>query len=97
MGPIDYSEVRKAALVFGAINHSLRQKIINLIQEERKIHVMKIVAKLRLGQSVTSLHLAILRRSGFITGLRDGKFIYYSVNKDRMNKISRLIDEINKW
>jgi DNA-binding transcriptional ArsR family regulator len=46
--------------------------------------VTEIYVKLRLEQSVASQHLAILRKAGFVDTLRDGKFIYYSVNYERL-------------
>jgi DNA-binding transcriptional ArsR family regulator len=49
---------------------------------------------MRLEQSVASQHLAILRRAGVLKTDRNGKFIYYSVDKDRMEQISKLIDEL---
>ena len=91
---LDYAELRKAVLVLRAINHKLRQRIIDLLEQTGKMTVTDIYIKMRLEQSVASQHLAILRRAGVLITERQGKFIYYSVNKDRMEQISRLIDEL---
>ena len=91
---LDYAELRKAVLVLRAINHDLRQKIINLLEKNTRMTVTDIYIQLRLEQSVTSQHLAILRRAGIVTTERQGKFIYYSLNKERLNQISQLIDEL---
>jgi len=93
---IDYNELKKASLVLRAINHPLRQKMLELIEKEKSINVTKIYVKLRLEQSVASQHLAILRRSAFIKDIRDGKFIHYIINKERMSQVSKLIKDINK-
>jgi DNA-binding transcriptional ArsR family regulator len=50
--------------------------------------------KLRLEQSVASQHLAILRRSGVVVTERMGKFIYYTLDKERLNQISKLVEEL---
>ena len=50
--------------------------------------------KLRLEQSVASQHLAVLRKAGFVTTTRDGKFIYYSVNAGRMLELNRFVEEL---
>jgi DNA-binding transcriptional ArsR family regulator len=91
---LDYSELRKAVLVLRAVNHKLRQKIIDLFEENSKMTVTDIYIKLRLEQSVASQHLAILRRAGVVATDRQGKFIYYSLDADRLNQISRLVEEL---
>ena len=52
--------------------------------------------QLRLEQSVASQHLAILRRAGVVVTERQGKFIYYTVDKERINHISRLVEELTE-
>ncbi|MCB0650600.1 MAG: helix-turn-helix transcriptional regulator [Saprospiraceae bacterium] len=91
---LDYAELRKAVLVLRAINHKLRQRIIDLLEHNENMTVTDIYIKMRLEQSVASQHLAILRRAGVLKTERNGKFIYYSVDKDRMEQISKLIDEL---
>ncbi|HNA42223.1 MAG TPA: ArsR family transcriptional regulator, partial [Saprospiraceae bacterium] len=56
--------------------------------------VTDIYIKLRLEQSVASQHLAILRRAGVVITDRNGKFIYYSIDKERLSQISRLVEEL---
>ena len=91
---LDYSELRKAVLVLRAVNHKLRQNIIDLLEESDKMTVTDIYIKLRLEQSVASQHLAILRRAGVVATDRQGKFIYYSLDKERLAQISRLVEEL---
>ena len=93
---IDPIQLKKAALVFRAVNHKLRQQIIRFISQHGKITVTQIYVKLRLEQSVASQHLAILRKAGFVTTERDGKFIYYSVNHDRLAEIHKVAQELLK-
>jgi len=91
---IDYNQLRKAVLVLRSVNHKLRQSIIQLLDEHKRLTVTEIYVKLRLEQSVASQHLAILRRSGVVNTERDGKFIYYSLNHDRIDEISNLVEEL---
>ena len=91
---LDYAELRKAVLVLRAINHKLRQRIIDLLEENEHMTVTDIYIKLRLEQSVASQHLAILRRAGVVITERQGKFINYSLDKDRLAQISRLVEEL---
>lgn len=86
--------LKKTALTYRAINHKLRQNIYSYLEEVGRQTVTELYVYFRLEQSVTSQHLAILRKAGFVKTERDGKFIYYSVNNERVAKvieISKLI------
>lgn len=91
---LDYTELRKAVLVLRAVNHKLRQRIIDLLDSGETMTVTDIYIKLRLEQSVASQHLAILRRAGVVITERQGKFIYYSLNNDRLDQISKLVEDL---
>ena len=73
-------EIRKAALIYRAINHNLRQDMLRLIHKSGRITVTELYRKMNLEQSVASQHLAILRTAGFVTTERDRRFIFYAVN-----------------
>jgi DNA-binding transcriptional ArsR family regulator len=91
---LDYAELRKAVLVLRAINHKLRQQIIELLDENEELTVTDIYVNLRLEQSVASQHLAILRRAGVVQTTREGKFIHYSLNRDRLDQIGKLVEDL---
>src|ERR1700712_502412 len=91
---IDYYNVKKAALILRALNHKLRQQLLKLIEEEKKITVTEIYVRLKLEQSVASQHLAILRKAGIVTTQRDGKFIFYIINHKRIDEISAFVNEL---
>jgi DNA-binding transcriptional ArsR family regulator len=91
---VELLNVKKAALILRAVNHKLRQQIIKLIDEHGKITVTELYMKLRLEQSVASQHLAVLRKAGFVKTTRDGKFIYYSVNSERMEELNKFVEEL---
>lgn len=91
---LDYADLRKAVLVLRAVNHKLRQRIIDLLENNSTMTVTDIYIKLRLEQSVASQHLAILRRAGVVLTERQGKFIYYSLDTDRLNQISKLVEDL---
>ena len=93
---IDAIQLKKAALVFRAVNHKLRQQIIKFINQNGRITVTQIYVKLRLEQSVASQHLAILRKAGFVITERDGKFIYYSVDHNRLAEVHKIAAELLK-
>src|ERR1700712_973256 len=91
---IDYYNVKKAALILRALNHKLRQQLLKLIEDEKKITVTEIYVRLKLEQSVASQHLAILRKAGIVNTERDGKFIFYTVNYKRIDEINQVVDDL---
>lgn len=93
---VDFVNLKKAAMILRALNHKLRQQIVKLIDENKKLTVTEIYIKLRLEQSVASQHLAILRRAGIVKTTRDGKFIYYSINGSRIDGIMSCVHNLTE-
>lgn len=84
---IQLEEFRNAALVLRALNHKVRQQILNLIHDKGEITVSEIYGKLRMEQSLTSSYLAMLRRANIVKTRRDGQSIHYSVNYDHISQV----------
>ena len=93
---VDFLQVKKSSLILRALNHKLRQQILKLLEEQTKLTVTEIYVQLRLEQSVASQHLAILRRAGIVKTQREGKFIYYLLNQERIIDISGCVLELLK-
>lgn len=74
-----------------AIAHPLRLQILSFIDKNNIINVNKIYNKLNLEQSITSQHLRILRNAEIVKTKREGKYILYSVNYDKVKKINGLV------
>jgi DNA-binding transcriptional ArsR family regulator len=84
---IELLMLKKADIIIRSLNHKLRLQIIRLLQGKGEMTVTEIYSKLKLEQSVASQHLAILRRADIVITRRDGKFIYYTLNADRIEEI----------
>jgi DNA-binding transcriptional ArsR family regulator len=92
---LDYDEVKTAATVLHAVNHKkLRQRIIQLINEQGIIRVTDIYVKLYLLQSVASQQLAILRKANIVTVKRDRKEMLYSLNHKHIENIALLVQRL---
>ena len=94
---VDFYTIKKAAMVFRAINHTLRQHLLKIIDKNEPITVTQLYIKLRLEQSVASQHLAMLRQVGIVSMRHAGKFRYYSLNKSRIEEITQLATNIVNW
>ncbi len=91
---MDYVVIKNAAMTLRSINHKLRQQILKLLEENKRMNVTDIYVKLRLEQSVASQHLAILRRSNIVLTERMGKEIYYSLHNNRIEQVSSFVNRI---
>ncbi|HTC01349.1 MAG TPA: metalloregulator ArsR/SmtB family transcription factor [Ferruginibacter sp.] len=91
---VDYYNVRKTAFILRAINHKLRQQLLDLIDREKRIKVTEIYIRLKLEQSVVSQHLAVLRNVGAVITERDGKSIYYIIDHKRVEKINTFVNKL---
>lgn len=82
-----------SASVLRALAHPLRMQILSFIDSHQSINVNRIYTSLGLEQSITSQHLRILRSAGLVKTERDGKFINYRVDYDKVAAASGAVDQ----
>lgn len=96
---INQEKLRESSEILRALAHPLRMKILEFIDQNEEINVNKIYNTLHLEQSITSQHLRILRMAGLVETQREGKYIYYSLNYDKIHNASIAIqhfEAVNK-
>ena len=91
---MDYASIKNPAMTLRSINHKLRQQILKLLVEKKRMKVTDIYVKLLLDQSVASQHLAILRRANIVSTERMGKEIYYSINNNRIEQVASFVHKM---
>jgi DNA-binding transcriptional ArsR family regulator len=91
---VDLRTIKRASLTLRALHHSLRKKLLEMIEAKGKVTVTELYAKLKIEQSVASQHLAILRRAKVVNTQRDGKKIFYSVNGKRIAEVAELAKDL---
>jgi DNA-binding transcriptional ArsR family regulator len=91
---IEFFYLKKAALTFRAVNNKIRLQILQILHDNSRMTVTSLYLKLRLDQSATSQHLAVLRKAGFVNTDRDGKCIYYSVNYKRLEELHQSAEQL---
>ena len=82
-------------LFFKALYNNTRLRIIRLLQKE-PANVTEICKKLKLEQSYASHALKCLADCGFVEAKRAGKNRIYSINKDTIAPMLKLIDRHSK-
>ncbi|MCX7680667.1 MAG: metalloregulator ArsR/SmtB family transcription factor [Anaerolineae bacterium] len=76
--PVDCVEFCKA------LADETRQRILEMLLEEDEKCVTDIVAALHVSQPTVSHHLSILRRLGLVTSRREGKLVFYQINREKV-------------
>jgi ArsR family transcriptional regulator len=91
---ISDDKLQVSSNILRALAHPLRMKILEFIDQNDQINVNKIYNTLKLEQSITSQHLRILRMAGLVQTRRDGKFIHYSLDYE---KLANAVDAIDNF
>lgn len=67
---------------FQVLSDKTRQAIIMLFITKKEVGVTEITNNFALSRPTISHHLNLMRRAKFLKSRKDGKEIYYSLNKD---------------
>jgi len=89
---INFLHTKKALHILRSINHQLRQDILKLIDAHENITVTEVYTKLNLEQSVASQHLALMRKAGIVVTRKEGKYIYYKPNYQKIKEVSDFVE-----
>ncbi len=79
-------------IFFGTLCSESRLKIINLLKSGKK-NVSDLMNELKADQTTVSHDLARLKRCGFVNSEIDGKYRYYSLNKETIKPLMDIIDK----
>jgi DNA-binding transcriptional ArsR family regulator len=93
---MSHEKIKTSTEVLRALAHPLRLKILQYIDTNKEVHVNKIYSALQLEQSITSQHLRILRAKGLVKTVRDGKFINYAVDYEKVGETQQAVKDFTK-
>ncbi|MEO6038656.1 MAG: metalloregulator ArsR/SmtB family transcription factor [Saprospiraceae bacterium] len=91
---LSHDKLRRSSNIFRALAHPLRMRMVSIIWNQDSICVNEIFEALGIEQSLASQHLRILRQAQLVTTKRQGKFIYYAVDQDKMLAVSRALTHL---
>ncbi len=80
-----------ATEILHALSHPLRLQIIEQMTPRGEATVLELQESLSLEASVISNHLRVLRQAGIVDTARQGKFINFQIDSDRLSDISAAI------
>jgi ArsR family transcriptional regulator len=75
--------------LFKALNDPTRREILELLKE-KDLTAGEIADQFNISKPSISHHLDLLRQAGLVVSVKEGQFIYYSLN-------TTVMDEMLKW
>lgn len=75
--------------IFKALNDQTRREILDLLKE-KDLTAGEIADKFSISKPSISHHLDLLRQAGLVVSVKEGQFVYYSLN-------TTVMDEMIKW
>ncbi|HEY8166647.1 MAG TPA: metalloregulator ArsR/SmtB family transcription factor [Gemmatimonadaceae bacterium] len=76
----------KAASWFHALSDETRLEIVSMLASGERC-VCDLTDALDAAQSRLSFHLKVLKDAGIVTDRRDGRWVHYSINRDRLDEM----------
>ena len=87
------TDTARAAELFHALSDTIRLEVVSLLLDGERC-VCDLMDELDLAQSRLSWHLKTLSDAGIVTGRRDGRWNYYSLNADVLAEARVLMDTL---
>lgn len=91
--PIDTLGIKKAAFLLKAVNHPVRQSMLQVIHRAGEITVTDLRLEVNLIQPVASSHLAVLRKANLVSARRERQRVLYAVHYDRLSLLQQKIQQ----
>jgi ArsR family transcriptional regulator len=92
--PLDASDAAQMANGFAALSDPVRLRMLSMLAaaEGGEVCVCEFVDPLGKSQPTVSHHLKILSEAGLVEGERRGKWVWYSLNRDRLAELRATIE-----
>jgi DNA-binding transcriptional ArsR family regulator len=76
-------------ILFKALNDTTRREILELLKK-KDLTAGEIADQFNISKPSISHHLDLLKQAGLVTAIKEGQYIFYSLN-------TTVMDEIIKW
>jgi DNA-binding transcriptional ArsR family regulator len=76
-------------LLFKAMNDATRREILELLRD-RDLTAGQIAEQFNMSWPSVSHHLELLKRAGLVVAVKEGQYVFYSIN-------TTVMDEMLKW
>src|SRR5918995_2617067 len=83
----------RAAILFHALSDGTRLSILQRLRFGERC-VCDLTEALDSAQSRLSFHLKVLKDAELVTDRREGRWMYYTLNTDRLEEMAQLLEEL---
>jgi ArsR family transcriptional regulator, arsenate/arsenite/antimonite-responsive transcriptional repressor len=92
--PLGIADAAELASGFSALADPVRLRVLSILaaSPDGEVCVCDFVEPLSKSQPTVSHHLKILSKAGLVQGHRRGKWVWYSLNRDRLAELRAAID-----
>jgi ArsR family transcriptional regulator len=95
MTPVATRDASRAVQLFHALSDETRLEILDHLKEGEQC-VCDLTDALKSAQSRLSFHLKVLKDAGLIEDRREGRWIYYSVNREALRELEELVRSLKQ-
>jgi ArsR family transcriptional regulator, arsenate/arsenite/antimonite-responsive transcriptional repressor len=94
VAPLDAVDATELAHGFSALSDPVRLRVLSILAAAPagEVCVCEFVEPLGKSQPTISHHMKILSQAGLVRGDRRGKWVWYSLNRDRLAQLRAAID-----
>jgi len=92
--PLEITDASELAAGFSALADPVRLRVLSMLaaSPEGEVCVCDFVEPLAKSQPTVSHHLKVLSDAGLVQGDRRGKWVWYSLNRDRLAQLRSALD-----
>ena len=83
-----------AAMLFHALAHPIRLRIVRLLMEQNVRPCGDLVDKLPVAQSTVSQHLKVLKKAGIVSDRPDGQRRHYQLRDETKDKLKKYLSQL---
>jgi ArsR family transcriptional regulator len=85
-------DLQRAVGAFHALSDPTRLELVALLRRGERC-VCQLQEALGAAQSRLSFHLKVLKEAGLVTDRREGRWVYYTLNRDAVGDLSSLLTD----
>src|SRR5579862_2978219 len=85
---------RELKIVCRSLGDVTRIRLVAHLAGRQEVNVTELAAVLRLSQPLASWHLRILKRAGILTTRKDGRLVFCSLNRQRMQQLQSVLGDL---
>lgn len=82
-------------LLFKALNDPTRRAILELLKD-KDLTAGEIADQFKISWPSISHHLELLKRAGLVISVKEGQYVYYSINTTVMDEMLKWLMQLNK-